>query len=273
MVKSFKLLSYTILLIYSIIVIFPLTIVVTGSFRTPQDLYNNPFGIPKTFTISNFVDAFTKGHMQTYVSNSVIIAVVSLGLIIIISTLAAYSLSRSRFKFSKIGTLYFMLGLAIPVQIIMVPSYLIISRLKLTNNLLSLIIVDTTYALPFAIFLLIHFFKTIPVSLEEAAIIDGCNHFKYYSKIILPLSKPSLATIVLLNLISIWNDFYNPLIYIRDEDKKPLAMAILAFRNLYTVNYSLVFASVVLMSIPLIIIFMIGLKSFTEGLMAGAVKG
>jgi raffinose/stachyose/melibiose transport system permease protein len=166
-----------------------------------------------------------------------------------------------------------MLGLAVPAQVLMVPSYLLMSKLHLINNLASLMIVYVSTALSFSIFILSGFFKTIPYEVEEAAAIDGCNPFQIFSKVIMPLGKPALSTIMIFNLLTIWNDFYNPLLYIRDDRLKTVTLGLTNYMGRYVANYPTMFAAVLLASLPVIIVFIILQKQFVSGITAGSLKG
>lgn len=265
--------KYFILILYSIIILVPLIIIFFGAFKTAGDLSNNPFGFPKHIALDNFAKAFVKGNMLIFFRNTIFISVISIAIITILSALAAYAITRINFKYGNAIYYLFMIGLTIPVQSIMIPSYLLMGKLHLVNNIWSLVIVYVSSCMSFSIFILSGFFRTIPLEVEEAALIDGCSEFKTFTKIILPLGKPALTTIIIFNLLTIWNDFYNPLLYIRDDNIKTLSLGLAKYMGRYVSNYPTMFAAVVISSIPIIMVFLALQKQFVAGITAGAVKG
>ena len=262
-----------ILVVFSLIIIIPLIIVFSGAFKTSAELFNNPFGVPHKPVFENFPAAFVKGNMLLYFGNTIFVTVISLIFILTFSCLAAYTVTRSNFKFGTVLYYYFMFGLTVPAQAIMIPSYLLISRLHLVNNIWSLVIIYVASTMAFSVFILSGFFRTIPGELEEAALIDGCNELKTFTKIILPLSRPAVTTVLIFNMLFIWNDFYNPLLYIRSENIKTLALGLMKYVGRYVANYPIMFAALLMASLPMIIIFLILQKQFVSGITSGAVKG
>jgi ABC-type sugar transport system, permease component len=266
-------LKYILLSIFALMILIPLAIVFFGAFKTSSELFNRPFGFPKEFVLENFITAFIKGNMLVYYKNTLFVTVISLVFILSFSCLAAYSVTRSSFKAGNALFYYFMFGLTIPVQVIMIPSYLMMAKLHLVNNIWSLVIIYISSTMSFSIFILSGFFRTLPVELEEAAIIDGCNELQAFISIILPLCKPAVTTVMIFNMLFIWNDLYNPMLYIRSENIKTIALGLMKYMGRYVSNFPIMFAAVVLASLPVIVVFLVLQKQFVSGITAGAVKG
>lgn len=267
------LLKYILLTLFTLMILIPLVIVFSGAFKTSGELFNNPFGMPQRPVMENFPAAFVKGNMLVYFGNTLLVTGISLTFILAFSCLAAYAVTRSNFKLGNTLYYYFMFGLTVPAQGIMIPSYLLISRLGLVNNIWSLVIIYVASTMAFSVFILSGFFRTIPAELEEAALIDGCNELQTFAKIILPLSRPAVTTVLIFNMLFIWNDFYNPLLYIRSENIKTLALGLMKYMGRYVSNYPIMFAALLMASLPMIIIFLILQKQFVTGITSGAVKG
>ena len=266
-------LKYVLLFLFAIMILIPLLIVIFGAFKSSSELFNRPFGFPDVFVFENFRTAFIKGNMLVYYRNTFFVAAVSLVFILFFSCFASYSITRNGFKSGNALYYYFMFGLTVPVQVIMIPSYLMMAKLHLVNNIWSLVIVYISSTMPFSIFILSGFFRTLPLELEEASIIDGCNEIQTFTKVILPLCKPAVATVLMFNLLYIWNDLYNPMLYIRSENIKTIALGLTKYMGRYVSNFPIMFAAVVMASLPVIVVFLILQKQFVSGITAGAVKG
>ncbi|HYF75121.1 MAG TPA: carbohydrate ABC transporter permease [Candidatus Nitrosocosmicus sp.] len=265
--------KYVLLCIFAVAILVPLVIVFFGAFKSSGELFNNPFGIPHDVVFGNFKTAFVKGNMVVYFRNTIFVAAVSLVLILAFSCIAAYAVTRNNFKFADPIYYYFMFGLTIPVQVIMIPSYLMMAGLHLVNNIWSLVIIYVSTAMSFSVFILSGFFRTVPVEMEEAATIDGCSEMQAFTKVILPLCKPAVSTILIFNLLYIWNDLYNPLLFIRSENIKTLALGLTKYMGRYIANYPIMFAAIVIASLPVITVFLLLQKQFVAGITSGAVKG
>lgn len=270
---SAKIMRWIILMIWLLIVLTPLSIVLTGAFKTTQEIFSSPFGLPNQIAFENYMKVLTEGNMVTYYRNTIVICLVSLSILTITGGMTAFAVTRRGFRSGKSIYFYFIFGMTIPVQSIMVPSYLLMTAFRLVDNPLSLILVYSSSLLPFSVFIVSGFFRTIPNELEESANIDGANELTVFSRIFAPLAKPAFASIIIFNLLLIWNDFYNPLLYIRSERYKTITLGLLRHVGQYSSNYPTMFAAVVLASFPVILIFIVLQRYFESGITAGALKG
>lgn len=266
-------LKYFAMIAFALVILTPLAIVFFGAFKTPGELFNHPYSVPKQASLENFYTAFIKGNMIVYFKNTIFISFVSLAAVLAFSTIASYAVTRSGFRPGNGLYLYFILGIIVPAQATMIPTYLMMAKLGLVNKIWSVIIVYIASTIAFSVFVLSGFFRTIPKELDEAAVIDGCNEYQAFSKVILPLCRPAVSTVFILNLLYVWNDFYNPLLYIRSESIKTISLGLSKYMGKYVANYPIMFAAVVMASVPVIVVFVLLQKQFVSGITAGSVKG
>ncbi len=273
LMKLKKIPKYLVLVFFGLLVLFPIYIVLVGSFKTENQLYDNIFGLPESLSPDNYIKAFFDGGLINYYQNSIIVTVFSLALIVVLSSMAAFALTRKNIKGGKLIYLLFIIGIVIPPQVAIIQLSLQMNKMGLTNSLRGLIAVYVAYGLSFSVFILYGFMKDISKEIQEAAIVDGCSNFRMYSRIIMPLSKAPVATVLIFNLVTIWNDMIFPLVLISKNDLRTLPYGLLRFKGLYTSQYSVIFAGVILISIPLVVFYLILQKQFIRGMAQGAVKG
>ncbi|HET7626824.1 MAG TPA: carbohydrate ABC transporter permease [Bacillales bacterium] len=267
-----KPLRYVILGVFAFIFLYPIFLMIVSSFKSDVEILTHPLELPKHFSLENFVEVWQKVQFSDYVWNSVLVTGVSIFFILFIGSLAAFYLSRYSFKWNKFLLFFFMIGLMLPMKLAILPLYIMMIHLHLLNSLASLMVIYVAHGMPLAVFIFYAFFRTVPKDLEQSAKLDGCNDFQVYYKIVLPLMKPALSTVGIVNLISIWNDFFYPLIFIHDENLKTIPLGMQTLFGQYSTDWSLLFAGLTLASLPMIIAFMFASRQFVEGLTTGAVK-
>jgi len=265
--------KYLPLLAFAATILIPLSIVFFGALKAPAELFKNPFLPPQHPVLQNLATAFFQGNMPVYFRNTLFISGVSLVFILGLSCLTAYAITRRGFRWSGWIYGFFAFGILIPAMSLMVPMYMMMARLGLVNTPWSVILVYVGTSLPFAIFILSGFFRTIPAELDEAASIDGCTEFQAFWWAILPLCAPAISTVFILNLLAIWNDFFNPLLFIRSEDLKTISLGLTKYMGRYVANYPIMFSAVLIASVPVIAVFLLLQRQFVSGITAGAVKG
>ena len=268
-----KILKYCFLIVMLVFTLYPEFMVVSNSLKTQAELYKNTLGIPVVAQFQNYVKAIESGNLANAFFVTFILTVVSVILISVLGSFAAFALSRTRTKAGK--TLYqiMIIGMMIPYQVSMFQLYRLMDSLHLINQIYGLILVYTAWGLPFTIYVMYGFMRNVPEEIVEASKIDGCSLWHLYAKIIMPLSSTVVAASIIFNLVFVWNDLNFPLILIDNPNLKTLSNALLAFRGQYSSQYTLLFAGVVLSSIPLVVVFLLLQKKFTAGMMAGSVKG
>lgn len=227
--------------------------------------------IPEHITFSNFTEVWNAIPMGTYFLNSTIVAIVSIILNLVFSSLAAYPLARMDFKGKNVFFYLILSTMMIPFQVIMIPIFIICMKLNLTNTYLGLILPTSVSA--FGIFLMKQAYAEVPKELEETALIDGCNPFQIWWKIIIPLTKPAMATLAIFSFVASWSDFLWPLIILKDTSKYTLPVGISYLAGAFSANWRLISAGSVISILPILIIFLFLQRFFIDGSTEGAVKG
>lgn len=265
-------LIYTIFIAYGFTVVYPIFLMVMSSFKTTREIFRDPFALPSTWTFANYIEAWGRGNFSTYFMNSVLVTTASVIIVLVIGSLAAYPLGRYAFKGRDWLLLYFLSGLMLPIRLGILPLFFLMRELGLLNTLWSLIFVYSASGLPFTIFVLSNFFKTIPKELEEAARLDGASEIRIYAQVMLPLIRPALATVAIFNFIPWWNDFFFPLIFIRVERFKTLPLGLFSFFGEHSNNWALLFAGLTITALPLLILYLFASQQIIKGLTSGALK-
>ncbi len=270
--KITQLILQMILVAYSFIVLYPIGIMLLSSVKSTREIFMDPYGWPATLRWENFPRAWRIANFSAFFQNSFIVSTMTVLVLLFISSMAAYVLARFEFKGNRLLYMIFISGLMLPIRLAVVPIFTTMRDVRLLDTRISLVIVYVASGIPFSIFLLVNFFKTIPKEIEEAAIIDGCTPFSVYHRIMLPLIRPALATVGIYNFIGTWNDFFFPLIFLRTESKFTIPLGIMKFFGEYVNQWDMLFSSLTIAIIPVIVIFLLASNQFIRGMTAGAVK-
>jgi raffinose/stachyose/melibiose transport system permease protein len=265
--------KYLFLCAWSVLVCFPLWTMVVNSFKFKNDIYLDPFGLPKALNLLGYKTVFQNSPFPRYFLNSLEVTVFSLAIILLLGSLAAYGCVRWRSRYSRWIYLFFVAGLTVPIKIGSVNLLQIMIKLGLLDRTISVIPVYVAMGLPIAVFTLYEFIKGIPVELTEASLIDGAGPFRIYRSIIVPMVRPALATVAIFNLVPIWNDLWFPLIFIRNDSQRTLILGVTRLFGEYQTDWSKILAVLSLSCVPVIILYLTMAKQFISGLTAGAVKG
>ncbi|WP_407649440.1 carbohydrate ABC transporter permease [Brevibacillus composti] len=265
-------LQYLFAYLFVLVALYPIVLMIGSSFKSNVEIFTNPLSFPKSFQLDTYRKLWEAVPFADFLMNSIIVSVTSVLLIAVTSAMAAFYLARFSYRWTGVLYFFFILGLMIPVKLGIVPLFLLMKKLGLLNSLWSLILIYTASGIPISVFILTGFFRTLPVELEEAARIDGCNHFQVFWKVLLPLIRPALGTVVIINFISAWNDFFFPLIFIQEEALKTIPVGMMVLFGEYETDWSLLFAGLTLSALPMIAVFLLASRQFMEGLTAGAVK-
>lgn len=268
-----QVLVYAVLLALLAFALAPLILAWFTAFKTGEQLIFNPFGPPIPPHLDNLVQAWTVGRFNVYFRNSLIISVSDVILMLIIAPLAGYAFGRMQFPGQRILLFLFLGGLTITVTAIIIPLYLIMRDFRLLNTYGSVIVADVTLAAPFFIFMMRAFFKDLPGELDDAARIDGCSEFGSFWYVMLPLAKPGLLTVALLEFLWSWNDLLLRLVFLTNDELRTLTVGMLFYQGRFSVDYGLMAAGVLIISVPVILMFLVFQRSFVQGLTGGAVKG
>jgi len=261
------------LVAYTLLILLPLTLVFFASFKTLKQLYNDPLGIPEKWSILNYIRLFANENMLIYFKNSFFVTFTSVFFILLLGSMISYAIIRMPNVVGNILFGFVTLGMMVPTQVKMIPTYVLLSDLNLLNKHSGLILVTIATLIPICVFILTGFMKTLPKGLLEAAMIDGASHWQVYSKIVIPLSLPAIASTAIFSFVITWNDLLHPLLFIKSSSLKTLPLALLQFQGEYLTDYPMIFAGVVAASIPMIIIYIFFQRWFIQGMTAGSMKG
>lgn len=268
-----KSILYLILIIMAAIMILPFLWMLSASVKLDREVFNmNPFvWIPKKPRWQNYADIWTKVPFFKFVQNTVFLTIVVTCLQILTSSFAAYAFAKLDFKYKNKLFFAYIATIAMPWQVYMVPQFLMMRSFGLNDRLLAIICLQAFSA--FGVFLMRQFYLSIPDSLCEAARIDGMTEYGIYAKIMLPLSKPAIATLTIFTFVSTWNDYLGPLIYLKSQEKKTIQLGLKMFINQYSSEYGLIMAGSVMSLIPVIVVFLSLQKYFVEGIASTGIKG
>jgi raffinose/stachyose/melibiose transport system permease protein len=267
----YRALTHLFLIVAVCFALLPVLLTVQASFKTLLDFYSNALGFPATWEWRNYVDVWREARIPEYARNSLIITGVSVPLILFLSCLAGYGLTRYQFAAAKWLYFYFLSGLLIPIQLTILPTAFQLKTLHLANSHAGLIAVSVALGLPFSVFLMAGFMRTLPRELVEAAHLDGAGEFRAFWDVMLPLTRPALATVAIFNGVGIWNEFFIPLVL--TPGVPTLQVGVNNLRGFYSTNWGAIFAGVILAALPVLVAYWLLTKQFIRGLSAGALKG
>lgn len=265
--------SYLVMAAVVIITIYPVLWMIFGSLKSDTEFYSNIWGWPREPVWQNYVSAWVNADMGVRFLNSIITTVGTLAVVLPFISMAAYAFAKLKFPGHNLLFYFFLLSLMIPQGVTAIPIFSVIIKLGLQNTRLSLILVFSAQALGFGIFLMRAFFVSLPKELEEAAMIDGCTPIGAFFRVILPLAKPGLATMVVFSGMAAWNDYFMSSILIRNSKLMTLPLGLVNYIGQHITNYPQLFAMLSIVTVPIVIAYILGQKQFISGLTAGAVKG
>ena len=267
-----KLLSHVTLFFFSLLIVYPIIWMVLSSFKSQSDLFTNLWGLPRAFAWQNYVNAWQTADLGIALINSLVVSLVTTLLVTILAALAGYAFCAFRFRLSGAILLMFVLTMQAPVPII--PLYVLLVQLNLTDSYLGLIVPLTATGLPISIFIFWGYFQTLPKEMRDAAVVDGCSEWQAFLRVILPISGPAIASVCILEFIGAWNEYFLPLILVRSPEMRTLPLAIQVFFYTYrTTDWGQVFAALTVGAIPMIIVYLFLQRLFIQGLTSGVVKG
>ncbi len=263
------------LAVWAVIVIFPMVWLFYTSFKTDQEIFFSPFALPAEPQWDNFVRGWFDANIGTYFLNSFIVVLPSLVLILIFSAMTAYVLARFPFPGNRIIFYLILAGMIFPIFLALIPLFFVVNRLNMLNTYQGLILVYVAYSLPFSVFFLTGFFKTLPSELHEAAIIDGANQYQVFFKVMLPLAQPGLISIGIFNFLGMWNQYLLPVVLMTNAKRYLLTqgLAYMLVQQYYQNDWSALFAAVTMIMVPTFIVYVIFQGQIQKGITVGALKG
>jgi N-acetylglucosamine transport system permease protein len=262
------------LALWAVLVVLPLLWALLTSFKSDREIFTSPWGLPSEWRFDNFARAWTEGNIGTYFINSLIVVVSATVLVMLLGAMTAYVIARYTFPGRDVLYYSFVAGMAFPIFLALVPLFFVVRNLGLIGTYPGLILVYIAYALPFTVFFLVSFFRTLPVSLIEAALLDGCSHAGVFFRIMLPLARPGIVSVGIFNFLGLWNQFILPLVLMPDKDHYVLSqgLAVLAANQGYRSDWSALFAGLVIAILPVLVVYAVFQRRIQEGLAFGGFK-
>ncbi|MED0685375.1 carbohydrate ABC transporter permease [Anoxybacillus ayderensis] len=267
-----KFVRYIVLVIFFCLYILPFILVVLNSLKERTEIISNPLSMPKSFNLANYFSAMEKMNFAHSFMNSLIVTVFSVALITIFSAMTAYVFVRMQNKFNKFLFFLMVASMIIPFQAIMIPLVQIYGSIGFLNSKWALIYMYIGFGASLAVFIYHGLIKSIPLELEEAAMIDGASRLQIFFQVVFPLLKPTTMTIVILNVLWIWNDFLLPSLVLIKPEERTLPLSTFYFFGTYSVDYGLLMAGLVVTIIPVIIVYLFTQRYIIQGVMNGSIK-
>lgn len=249
---------------------FPLVWMLYSSFKTNQEISLTPLALPAEFRWQHLVEAWQLGNLGQLYLNSLLVTGVSVTTLVMLASLAAYAFARLRFPGRDPLFYLLLVGLLLPAQVVIIPLFFLLRDLGLLNTYWALILPYSSWPLALTIYLLRSYYLTLESELEDAARIDGASLFQTYAFVMFPLVRPALATVVILNLVNLWNELLFAMLFIQDEHLRTLPAGLLAFSGYYIVDYRLVFAALSITTVPVLILYFVFQRQVIAGLTTGA---
>jgi len=268
-----KVVKYLIMLILAIITIFPFVVIIWVSLKSESDLQVSPWGFPKSVAFSNYYLAAKEGQFVTGYINSIIVTVTATLGQIIFGVMASYSLVKMKVKGKKFFEIFFIAPMVFPIQVVMIPLFMIFRYMHLVNSLIGVIIVSVSLGIALDIFIFSSFLSSIPLEISESAFVEGAAHIRVLFQIIMPMMKPVVTTAVITSGVGVWNDFFGPLLLLSKKNLFTLPLRLFTFQSEFFSRWTLVCTGIVYLVIPIIIVYMFLQKYIVAGAISGAVKG
>jgi len=260
-------------ILWLFITLFPLVFLVMNSFKNSMEFFmGSPWELPKKLFFDNYTQLLST-NFSHYLMNTVIVVIVSLIILVLAGSMGAYALSRLKFKFKNFIFIMFIVGITIPIHITLVPVYAITKNIGLYDSIWGLIGPYVGFNLPITIFILKSFMEDIPISIEEAAKIDGATRWFIFWRIIFPLSTPAITAVAIYDMVILWNEFVFALVLINSPENRTLTLGLWDFQGQFTADIPAMMAVLLLSTLPLLVLYAVSGEKLIKGMTAGAVKG
>lgn len=272
-IKISRFFIYFIFSVFVVLNVFPLLWLFVSSFKTNKEFMANLFSLPKKLIVKNYVAAWEYSRIGKYVFNSVFVTVGSVIIILVLAIMIAYVLARFKFKGRKMMYVYFLFGMLIPIHTTLVPLFTMFKSLHWLDKRFTLFLPYISFYMPFAIYILESYIRSIPIEMDEAAVMDGAGRFQVLFRIVFPMASPALATVCVMTFLNIWNDFVFPLILVSSDKYKTIQLGLQNFIGPMSANYPQLMAALVISTTPVFCLYLLFQKKLITGMTAGAVKG
>ncbi|GAB3260824.1 carbohydrate ABC transporter permease [Kineosporia babensis] len=266
--------SHSILGVWTLVVLAPLLWTVLQSFKTSQEIFASPFALPERWSFDNYVSAWTTAGIGSYFLNTVLVVGSALFLTMLLGSMSAYALARFEFPGRTVIRQLILAGLTFPIFLAVVPLFFVLQGMGLLGTLPGLILTYTAFAYPFTVFFLISYFEELPSEIAEAAAIDGASAWRTFFQIMLPMARPGMASVAILNFVGLWNQFLLPLVLNTDQSKWVLTQGMAAFASSagYSVDFGALFAGAVMTILPVLVVYIIFQRRLQGSVAQGSLK-
>lgn len=265
-------LIHAVLWLNTIVMLYPILVMVFAGFKSNAEIYASPFGLPAAWTTKNLATILSETDFPRFFLNSVLVTTSSVALILAVGTAAAYALARYKFRGNELIYLMFLAGLVVPLKLAIIPLFIQLRTLGLVDTHLGLVLVYTAMGLPSAIFILTSFLRTLPGELEESARIDGASEPRILWSVMLPLARPALVIAGIQNAVPIWNDFFFPLVILQSTALKTLPQGLTIFMGEFNTDWGVLFAGLTMAALPITLVYVVLSRQFIAGLTSGSLK-
>jgi len=273
--KKFSLFEFIMLIIlsvYAITVLYPLFWMVIGGFKTNKEIFGNTWALPSSWSLQNYKDAWRIG-VGTYFMNSVIVTLTATVFTVLLAAMIAFVLARYRYRLKSATFIFVLGGMMLSPEVCLISLYKLLQQIHLYNTRWALIIPYTAFRIPISVFLMWAYFKELPIEVEESAYMDGCSTFGVFWRMVLPMSKPVVATTALLAAINFWNEFMFGLVFIESSELKTIPLGMMNLKGQLATNWAVMLSGLTISALPMIIVYIIFQKQLVRGMMVGSVKG
>lgn len=269
-----KVFMQSFLILVAFVQIYPLIWLALFSLKDNSEIFSGDVaGLPKSFLWSNYAKALSDGHVLTYFMNSILVTGASIVLVLILSSMTGYAITRMNWKLSGFTMTLILLGMMVPIHAALLPLFIILKNLGLLNSYWSLIIPYVAFGIPMAVFILGSFFKGIPREMEESAVIDGCGIYKTFFSIMLPLVRPAIATVAIFTFLSCWNELMFAVTFINNTAYQTLTVGMMSMVGTYITQWGIIGAGLMITTVPTVAIYLLLNKQVQQSMIAGAIKG
>ena len=267
-----SLVAHAVLLLWSLLVIVPFLWALLASAKDSREIFGDPWSLPETWRWSNFAEAWERGGVGDYLLNSIVVVTGGVLLTMLLGSMVAYVLARYEFRGNRVIYYLFAAGMMFPVFLAIVPLFFVVQGLGMLSTYHGLILVYVAYSLPFTVFFMHAFFRTLPTTIAEAAIMDGCSHTQVFFRVMLPMAKPGLLSIGIFNVLGQWNQFVLPSFLSPEKPVLAQGIATLLAQQRYEGSWGILFAALAIAMVPVVIVYLIFYRQIQAGLTAGTLK-
>jgi len=267
-----RVVNYIILGCLAFFTLYPITLIFFNSVKTTDETFTNPLGFPRTWRLENFVEVWNEAGFSKAIPNSLLVSGATAVGVLTVAALAGYSLARLKPRGGNFLAVYFLAGGSLPAQMFLVPLFFLWRKLGLVDSLWGLIVIYIATNSPFAVYLLRSYFINIPTDFEDAARVDGASEFQIVWRVMLPLARPGFLTVVLLTWMNAWNEFFFANIFLHRQEIQTVALRYVVFSGEYFTDWALTSAMGVMMTLPVMILFLATQETFIEGMTKGGLK-